>query len=132
MQIGIGEPCQPPRFAGFRDQFGAGLGALVEINPPHRNAGDEGREECADSLDGPGQIGKGHAVDDDGFAEGNDDEAGATLGHVAAIDGPFLDRGPTIAGDPEAGRRGDVFDRQRYGPQHKPRLCLHEATKNPE
>jgi len=34
------------------------------------------------------QLGKGRTVDDHGFAECDDDEEGATLGHVAASSGP--------------------------------------------
>ena len=66
---------------------------------------------------GPGQFGESRAVDDDGFAERDDDEAGAALGHVAALDRPGLDRREPEPRHPEAHRRRDIFDRERDDPQ---------------
>ena len=49
VQIGVGQPRQPAGLAGFRDLLGAGFGALVEIDPPHRDAAEQGRHESADT-----------------------------------------------------------------------------------
>ena len=111
MQVGIGEPRQPPRLARIRNQLGTRLGALVEIDPPHRERADKGRQEGRDHFGGPGQIGKCRAGHDDGFPERDDDEPRAALGHMAALDVPVRDRGRAIVRYPEPRRGRDVFDR---------------------
>ena len=67
------------------------------------------------------KFGKGRAGHDDGFAERDDDEERAALGHVAAFDHPVRDGGRAIARNPEPHRRRDVFDHERDRPKHEPR-----------
>ena len=132
VQIGVSEPRQPTGLSSLRYPLGAGLGALVEVDPPHRDAADQRRDEGQNILRGPVQLGEGRAVDDDGLAERDDDEAGAALGHVAALDRPGLDRREAQLGDPEANRGRDVFDRQRHDPEPQPRLPMGQTAQDPE
>ena len=130
VQIGVGEPRQPAGFGGLRDLLGARLHALVEVDPPDRNAARQRREKGRDVLDRPRQFGEGRALDHEGLAECDDDEQRAALGHVAALDGPGFDGGEAEARRPEAHRCGDVFDGERGDPEIEPVLALGEAAEN--
>ena len=85
-------------------------------------------DERRDRLRGPGQIGERRAGDDDGFAERDNDEAGAALRHVAALDDPVGHRRRTVYRNPEPDRRRDIFDGQCYSPEDQPLLSFRKAA----
>ncbi len=122
VQIGIGQPRQPPRLAGVRNLLGAGFGALVEIDPPHRDAAEQRGRTKAMTVSVV-QV------------------RSAKVAPVTTMDSPSAmmmkpaqrsamwppsttqsdDRGRAVFRNPEPRRRRDIFDRQRHRPQREPR-----------
>ena len=111
VQIGVGQPRDPAGILRLRDAVRAGLRALVEVDPPHRQTAGEGDKKGADRIGCPGELCECRAGDQDRLAERDDDEQCATLRHMAAFDGPILARRAAEARRPEAGGRRHIFDR---------------------
>ena len=133
MQIGVGEPRQPARFAGFRDLLGAGFGALVEIDPPHRDAADEGRQRRPRRLSAvqvrSAKVAPVTTMDSPSAMMMKPAQRSAmwppSTTQSATDEAPYF-------GNPEPHRRRDIFDPQRHRPQRQPRLALGKAAGDPE
>jgi hypothetical protein len=107
VEVGIGGPPDAARISGRDDLLAAGPGRAVEIDPPQRDAAEEGHYQRG--YDGrpvgePGAAGRDADVDD-GLAERDHDEELAALGEVTALDGPVAGPRPAEAGHREAGGR---------------------------
>ncbi len=132
VEIRVGQPGDPAGILGGGNPLGAGLGALVEIDPPHRDAADKGRDERADGLECPGQVGECGAGDHDGFTERDEDESGATLGQVTTLDSPVVDGGRPEARRAKPHHRPEIFDDQRDDPEHEPGIAIRQAARDPQ
>ncbi len=122
----------PARIVGAGDAVAGALGADVEIDPPHRDAADEGGQEREQGRQAPAQPGEGGAGDQDRLAQGDDHEQAAALGHVAALDVPIGGGRAAEAGRPEALRRAQIFDAQGDQPAGQAELVMGQAAGQPE
>jgi hypothetical protein len=76
-------------------------------------------------------LAEGRAHHQDRFAERDDDEQSAPLGHVAAFDVPVGDRRAAETGHVEPGGRSDELDRQRARPNGEPQIAVDQRARNP-
>src|SRR5690554_4564920 len=104
----------------------------MEIDPPHGHAAEEGGEKGAGTEQRPVLMGEGCACDQNRFAERDDDEEGAPLGHVPAFDIPVLSARAAEAGDPEIGPWASELEHHAGRPESEADLRLGEPTGNPE
>ena len=122
--IGVAAARQPAGIVGRRDQPAGALGADVEIDHPHGDAADESDQERADVRGGPGQAGEGRAGDQHRFAERDDDEQRAALGHVGALDVP-------VGGGRTAEHRHPEAEQRRRRFRCRPRSPTAPAAPRP-
>ncbi|OMP13540.1 hypothetical protein COLO4_01462, partial [Corchorus olitorius] len=132
VDVGVGQPCKPARIGRMRHGVRAALGNRVEVQPPHRQAADERQRHRRDVFCGPVEPGKRGARDQHRFAQRDDDEQRAALGHVAAFHVPVIGGGAAEARRVEAHRRPDPFDGQRDDPAGPAHGTVRQPARQPQ